>query len=276
MSVAGGVSLKIFGSSSSGNCSLIRCSEGALLIDCGFPLSHIAENLASEHLRWSDLTALLLTHTHGDHIQPAVVRRLWELNIPVAAPPKVLQSMVKMNFHNHRVPANLLRPMSRYGDRIGPFDIRAFPVPHDSRGGCSAYRVRVGTGKSRRQFAFATDLASVPDGLAEAFTDSDVIAVESNHDLAMLEGSERPESLKRRIRERGHLSNSMCGRFVREILETSRRPPQTIALLHLSRDCNRPELARTSLLDAIVGLCPDTPRIHCADPFVPTPSFIVS
>jgi phosphoribosyl 1,2-cyclic phosphodiesterase len=276
LSVAGGVSLTIFGSSSSGNCSLIRFSEGALLIDCGFPLSHIAEHLASEHLRWSDLTALLLTHTHGDHIQPAVVRRLWELKIPVAAPPNVLQSMVKMNLHHHRVPANLLRPTGRYGDRIGPFDIRAFPVPHDSRGGCSAYRIRIGAGKSRRQFAFATDLASVPDGLAEAFADSDVIAVESNHDLAMLESSERPESLKRRIRERGHLSNRACGQFVREILGTSRCPPRAVALIHLSRECNRPELARTSLLDAITGLCPDTPRICCADPFVPTPSFMAS
>ncbi len=272
--MSGAGSLKILGSSSSGNCSLLRTGQGALLIDCGFPLSHIGEQLASENVGWSDISALLLTHTHGDHVQPAVVRHLWDLGIPVAAPHRILQSLAKTESPGRNGAARLLRPIGSYGDRIGPFEIRAFRVPHDSRGGCAAYRVRVGEGVSRRQVAFATDLASVPDGLAEAFVDSDILAVESNHDVSMLQSSERPESLKRRIQERGHLSNAVCGRFIRQVLAASRILPRSIALIHLSRECNRPELARESLLGAIGDFCGDAPAVHCAPPFVPSPSLI--
>ncbi len=264
-------SMRIFGSSSSGNCSLIRTPKGALLVDCGFPVSRIGEHLASEHLRWSDLTALLITHTHGDHVQPTVVQHLWEHGVPVAAPEKVLRSLVKNLSNADLSCARLLRPIGRYGDRIGPFEIKAFEVPHDSRGGCYAYRIRTGSGTQRKQFAIATDLASVPDGLPEAFADSDILAVESNHDEEMLKGSLRPDSLKRRITERGHLSNSLCGRFVRDVISASHLPPRSVALIHLSRECNRPELARTCLLTYISGACQDSPDIHCAHPFDPSP-----
>ena len=76
----------------------------------------------------------------------------------------------------------------------------------------------------------------------------DALAIESNYDLDLQRRSGRPDFLVRRITGgRGHLSNRECLEAVKQL---SRRQPSTsdighIVLLHLSRDCNRPELVRS-------------------------------
>ncbi|HZV34034.1 MAG TPA: MBL fold metallo-hydrolase, partial [Verrucomicrobiae bacterium] len=71
--------------------------------------------------------------------------------------------------------------------------------------------------------------------------EANVLVLESNHDLKMLQDSSRPWSLKQRIAGRhGHLSNSDAADAAQEIMSADLRH---LYLGHLSRECNRPELA---------------------------------
>ena len=55
-------------SGSSGNCALIRSEDKYLLIDAGISCRRITVALKELGLTPADLTAILITHTHSDHI----------------------------------------------------------------------------------------------------------------------------------------------------------------------------------------------------------------
>jgi phosphoribosyl 1,2-cyclic phosphodiesterase len=69
-----------------------------------------------------------------------------------------------------------------------------------------------------------------------------VLVLESNHDVKMLQDCvRRPWSLKQRILGRhGHLSNEDAADASEQIMSSDLRH---LYLAHLSRECNRPELA---------------------------------
>ena len=55
-------------SGSSGNCIFAGSDETAILIDAGISCKRIAEGLAEIGRSLSDLTGILITHEHSDHI----------------------------------------------------------------------------------------------------------------------------------------------------------------------------------------------------------------
>src|SRR5687768_17527969 len=54
-------------SGSSGNALLVQTNGAALLVDCGLPQRAIERDLGHAGLCAAALTAILLTHEHGDH-----------------------------------------------------------------------------------------------------------------------------------------------------------------------------------------------------------------
>ena len=85
------------------------------------------------------------------------------------------------------------------------------------------------------RIAVATDLCGW-DGAAEHLKDADVIYVEANHDADLLEKYPNWNS-------HYHMENRRTGELLLEALSASSRPPQVIALAHLSEQRNTPELA---------------------------------
>jgi len=70
---------------------------------------------------------------------------------------------------------------------------------------------------------------------------SDLIVIESNHDVSMLKNGRYPHYLKQRIlSEQGHLSNDCCAAELPGLVKTS---TTRIFLAHLSRENNAPQLA---------------------------------
>jgi len=75
--------------------------------------------------------------------------------------------------------------------------------------------------------------------------------MEANHDVAMLRDAARPWSLKQRIAGRqGHLSNTQAGELLAEVAGSHL---EVVFLAHLSDDCNRPELAESTVRAALDG-----------------------
>jgi hypothetical protein len=103
-----------------------------------------------------------------------------------------------------------------------------------------------------------------------AFAGVDVLALEFNHDEAMERASGRPRHLIARVLGRnGHLSNRQAAAVSRDILSAGGGATlQSLVQLHLSRHCNRPELAAAEGRNALSGIAPAA-RLWTASQDVP-------
>jgi phosphoribosyl 1,2-cyclic phosphodiesterase len=145
---------------------------------------------------------------------------------------------------------------------VGEFDVSSFTVPHDAAdpvGFClHAQGIKV---------AIATDLGYVTDSLRVHLRGSDVVILESNHDLEMLRVGPYPWSVKQRVMSRrGHLSNEVAADFIQNDLDTT---VSTVVLGHISEHNNHPELVRRAAARALDGRALFT-RLIVAEPGLQT------
>jgi len=237
------VQFHILASGSSGNATLLQVGDRRLLLDGGLPPTRLKSLLGEIGVEWTGIHAFLLTHTHSDHWHAGVIQQLWERRIPLfchGSHRKALQSgapdFVSLGF------AGLLRyfEAGRSFDPLPSVRCRPLAIPHDG-GATFGFRFD-GPGWS---VAYAADLGSWDRQLAPAFADVDLLALEFNHDLDLQRASRRPGWLVNRVLgDHGHLSNHQGARLLKEcILASAQKRPRHVVQLHLSKDCNTPELA---------------------------------
>src|SRR5207249_3732738 len=124
--------------------------------------------------------------------------------------------------------------------------------------------------------AYAADLGSWDDSLAQALADVDLLALEFNHDVDMECASGRPPYLIDRVLgDEGHLSNVQAAGLLRAIMRVS-APGRLcqVVQLHLSRECNRPTLAADTARAALVESAPFA-HLYTASQYDPGPSLVV-
>ncbi len=127
---------------------------------------------------------------------------------------------------------------------IGDIAITPFTIPHDAADPCGFVFAAEGV-----RMAIATDLGYMPPNVKQALRGSDLLLLESNHDLEMLRDGPYPWSVKQRVLSRvGHLSNEATAEFLERDYDGGAR---YIVLGHLSESNNAPELARLAAERAI-------------------------
>lgn len=243
-------------SGSKGNCIYVGCGDTHLLIDCGIPQRDIAAGLSRlsaqlpAPIAASDLSAILISHEHSDHIRSCVglARRH---SLPVYASAGTLAA-INCKSPSRSIPDEGMRAISAGQDfYIGDIGITPFKTPHDATGSLG-YRFDAGAASA----AIATDIGRISDGWLSAIEGAQLVMLEANHDEDMLRMGSYPESLKRRIlSDRGHLSNNACARAAVHLARTGTR---VILLSHLSEENNTPKLAYDTVCDALLseGICP--------------------
>ncbi len=226
------VCLTILGSGSSGNCAYVETEEARILVDAGFSLRQIRQRLATIGRAPENLTAILITHEHSDHVQglPALGEKL---GIPVYGnrpTSEAVQDQLEV-----RLDWRIFETGAAF--EVGDVRVEPFSVPHDAQEPVG-YLLRTPAGN----LGFLTDLGHTTRLVLERIRAANVLVLESNHDVKMLqECPTRPWSLKQRILGRhGHLSNVAAADTVEQIMSEDLRH---LYLGHLSRECNRPELA---------------------------------
>ena len=220
-------------SGSSGNCSLVRAGKTTLLIDAGISCRRIERSLRMLGLTLGDLTAVLITHEHADHVSG-----LATLTKKCAAPVYVTRGAAHI----------LTCPVSPFtaGDTLtfAGCMVRSFSTSHDAADPVG-YRIDTAGGS----LGFLTDTGFVTDAAAETLLGVDALLLEANHDLAALENGPYPYFLKRRILSReGHLSNDAAAEFALNAVKAGARD---ILLAHLSKENNTPELAEYAVARAL-------------------------
>ena len=229
-------------SSSSGNCTIVSHGSTHLLIDAGISLKLIREGMRSLGLSPDDLTGVLVTHDHSDHISG-------------------IKALVKYHktpvFSSHGTGFEIQRKTPEAEPFVNCFEIgvafdlgdisvRSFRTSHSAQESVG-FRLTAGD----RTLTYVTDLGIVTDEVMGAASGSDIAIIESNHDRDMLKSGSYPPFLKRWIlSKQGHLSNAESGEFAVELAMSGTRYLQ---LAHLSRENNTPGLARKTVEDALIA-----------------------
>jgi phosphoribosyl 1,2-cyclic phosphodiesterase len=122
---------------------------------------------------------------------------------------------------------------------IGDVRVTPFTIPHDA-----ADPVGFVLESEGFRIAIATDLGYMPPNVRMHLERTDLLMLESNHDLEMLRDGPYPWSVKQRVLSRvGHLSNDAASEYLAGEYDGSAR---YIILAHLSESNNLPDLARLS------------------------------
>jgi len=223
-------------SSSSGNCTVVSHNSTHILIDAGISLRRIKDELHRLDLLPEDITCVLLTHGHTDHING--VRMLTKyVRTPLFT--SFGAGCEICGFIPESEPfINVFETGIEF--ELGDFSVRSFRTPHDAAGSVG-YTLRAGGVK----LVYATDLGRVTDEVSDAAHGADIAIIEANHDREKLRKGSYPAYLKKRIlSEFGHLGNSDSGDFAARLALSGSR---YIQLAHLSRENNTPELAREAV-----------------------------
>ena len=233
-------------SGSSGNCIYVGSDHTHLLVDTGVSRKRIEEGLARLGIKGEELTGVLVTHEHADHIQGlGVFSRKYE--IPVYATPGTIQGI--QNYKSlGKMPEGLYHEVQTDTDfMLGDILVHPFSISHDANEP-SDYRFQQG----EKRMAVATDLGKYDAYTVENLQNLDAVLLESNHDIHMLEVGPYPYYLKQRVMgERGHLSNEVSGRLLCDILHGNMKK---VLLGHLSKENNFAELAyETVKLEITLG-----------------------
>lgn len=217
------------GSGSKGNASLIQSGETLLMVDNGFSLKETHRRLERLDVHASDITAILVTHEHGDHIN-GVGRLAKKYAIPVWASHGTA-SMFKLKQQPEQL--NCFNTDQRFS--INDIQVSPILVPHDAKEPTQFVFNAAGS-----QFAIMTDFGSITQHIIDELTGCDALLLECNYDNDMLMAGPYPESLKRRVSgDWGHLSNDQAVYLLNKL---DVRQLQHLALAHSSEKNNHHDL----------------------------------
>ena len=235
------------GSGSRGNAILVNYRSTLLMVDCGLSVKATEARLRMLDCEPGDVTALLVTHEHSDHIQ-GVAALATRHGVPVwmtagTAMSPAVRSLSRINLFRGDVSLE-----------IGSIRVQPFPVPHDAREP-TQFSFEAGG----RKLGVLTDTGYITPHIRERLQGCDALAVEFNHDLDSLKRGPYPPYVKARIcSDLGHLSNAQAAQLMREVGHAGL---QWVAALHLSKKNNSSALVR----DALVERLPTPFPLHIAD-----------
>lgn len=202
----------------------------------------IAKRLAAIGEDVENLDAILVTHEHCDHVTGlAALARKASRPLPIYMTGGTAESV---EWDERRPPLEIFGAGLSF--TIGDFDVSSFTIPHDAMDPVGYTICCCGV-----KIAIATDLGYITDSLRIHLRGTDVVILESNHDLEMLRVGPYPWSVKQRVMSRrGHLSNEVAADFIARDLDSS---VSTLILGHISEHNNHPELVRGLGMKALYG-----------------------
>lgn len=226
-------------SGSDGNITYIETQSAKILVDIGLSCSEVQNRLKFIGVEPQEITAILITHEHSDHIKGLDVfvnKFRPKVYVHEKGIEAVFEKMKKAD-------KSCFFKFSDNDFSIGETIISNVCLPHDSKY-CSGYIIS----SNQRKIAIITDLGHTNDVIINKIKGSSLVYLESNHDIKMLHDNPNyPQVLKTRILgKRGHLSNIDCAKVVEQLAKSGTKQ---VMLSHISPHNNYPELAYKTVCD---------------------------
>lgn len=225
------------GSGSQGNALVVSAGPSTVMVDCGFGLKDCVGRLARLGLEPGALSAIVVTHEHGDHIG-GVARLAAQHGIPIWLTHGTARHLEGAD----GLAVNHITGYRRFA--VGELEITPFPVPHDA-----SEPAQFVIGDGARRLGVLTDVGSITSHMVEMLSACDALFLECNHDEARLRASDYPASLIERVAgDYGHLSNETAAELLRRVAHGGL---QHVVAAHLSQQNNHPDWARAALAGAL-------------------------
>lgn len=219
-------------SSSKGNSILVFTDKTRILIDVGITYSELSAKLEKLGFSCADITAVVITHEHSDHIK-GVGTLMRKNGTHVYVHANGYEALLK------RVGKVKEEDVVQFFDQdfmIGDLVLTPFRLSHDASC-CVGYSITDG----RNKMTMATDLGVFTADLVQYFEGSKLVVLESNHDVEMLMHNEKYSFLlkNRILGKNGHLSNKTASQIVEKLAHMG---VKQVVLAHLSEENNTPEI----------------------------------
>jgi phosphoribosyl 1,2-cyclic phosphodiesterase len=262
----------ILGSGSSGNATLVETSTTRLLVDAGFNRKETMRRLATLGASVDGVEGIFISHEHSDHISGlANLSRAWNAPVYITAGTYAEYERLVPREDVQKIPrVETLQP-SR-GFQVGNIEVTAFSIPHDA-----ADPVGFTLRAEGFKVSIVTDLGYLPAHVRQHLRGSDLLILESNHDVEMLKVGPYPWHIKQRVMSRtGHLSNHTVSEYLCDDEGFDARA-RWLVLAHLSENNNNPDVARLSAEEAL-GRRPESAafegELHIASQRTPLGPFV--
>lgn len=214
----------VLSSGSKGNSTLIETNNTKILIDLGVTKNYVEERLNEIDVDPKEIKAILITHTHVDHIQGLKV--FLKKYHPVLYVNEIILALLKdtIDYDNYVVYKN--NKIS-----IDDIDVDIIKTSHDVKGSVGFI-----ISSDNKSVVYITDTGYINNRYFEKLQNHNLYIMESNHDIEMLMNGKYPFHLKQRILgNKGHLSNEDSAYYLSEFIGSNTK---SIVLAHLSDDNN--------------------------------------
>lgn len=229
-----------FASGSTGNCYLVRTDDTVLLVDCGISGKRIIEALGDRGLGPDDISGILITHEHTDHVQSLRVMSKKSAAAAIYATRGTIRAV------SDKVPLERFTAIRRNDAfTVGDIDIRSFGLFHDASEPVGYTFTSCG-----RTLSIVTDTGIITDGIYDSIKTSNALILEANHEVNILRAGPYPYELQQRILgDFGHLSNVTAGELICRILDDRKDEHDIpyVLLAHISRHNNTPYQAELTV-----------------------------
>ena len=241
-------------SGSKGNSLFVSWGKNSILIDAGLSGIEIERRLNARNQSPENLTAILVTHEHSDHIRGVgILSRRY--NIPVY----ISNNTYKKAASNLGKLADFQLFNCGKSFKIDNMEISPFTISHDAVDP-AGFTLE----QNSKKIGIATDLGVATNLVKEYLKNCSFLYLESNHDPDMLINGPYPWYLKQRIKSKqGHLSNIDTKELLSELNNENLKH---VTLAHLSEENNTPEKAFNA---AKAGLNDSNVEIEVAMPHKP-------
>lgn len=221
----------VLSSGSKGNTTYIETQTTKILIDIGNTCKYITEKLSTIGVTLGEINAILITHTHTDHI-----KGLKTFTNNYSAPIYITEKM------HPKIPyVKQYKYIESSSITIRDIKINIIKTSHDAEDSVG-YIIN----NNDKSIVYITDTGYINKKYHPMLSNRDIYIMESNHDVEMLNNGPYPFPLRQRIlSDKGHLSNHDSAKYIGDFIG-----PKTtnIVLAHLSHENNTPELAKETLL----------------------------
>ena len=243
----------VLASGSKGNAIYVSDGHSAILIDSGLSGIELQHRLHAAGLSAKDLSAIVISHEHSDHIRGVgVLARRFDLPVyastrtALAAAPQWGRIDDLRSFDigtDFTICGLVLHPFATSHDAADP---AGFTVT------CRHHKIGI-----------ATDLGIATGMVKHHLKACSLLVLEANHDPLMLTQGPYPWPLKQRIRSRnGHLSNEASRDLLGEVRHDGLGH---VILAHLSEINNTPEKALQAVQPALDGNGRTRLHVACQD-----------
>jgi phosphoribosyl 1,2-cyclic phosphodiesterase len=232
------VRVTVLGSGSTGNATLVEAEDTRVLVDAGFSGRDLERRLDIAGVDPASITALLVTHDHGDHTRGiGIAARRWKIPLFLTEPTRRSCDAL-LDGSESVVTYRATEPV-----RIGALLVEPFLTVHDA---VDPIAVSVTEPETGHRLGIATDLGRPTATVRHALRDCHLLVLEANHDEILLRESPYPWSVKARIGgSHGHLSNRAAAELAAEL---GHERLGCVVLAHLSERANDPQLARENVV----------------------------